>query len=446
MKTEENFRIVQFHGENFKRLKIVDITPDGHSVIISGPNEQGKSSILDAIQAALAGKDSLKNVPEPIRHGAEKAEIKIDLGDYIITRTFTSKDSYLKVTSHEGASYKNPQTILNNLFNKATIDPSVFLSLDEKKQFDTLKSIVKISVDLDALERERKEKYEERAMANKEVQSLQARFDALAHPDESLPEEETSASEIVAKIQAANVIITDNNQKRQELRAMGAEFKTLKQKKADLEKQLEDVTKELNDKQAAGKELQAIVEALEEPDIASFNNELANVEELNKKIRQAKQYYELSESLTGWRQTAEKLSNEIEEIGEKKRRSFEDAEFPIEGLGFGENGITFKNVPFTQCSQEEKIKVAFAIAMAQNPKLKVILIRDGAFFDKKNLELIQKLAKARDYQVWIERVEEGESGFIIEDGTVKNDKYIPKTEEPKPKTKKKAVVENEMFE
>ena len=49
-------KIVELRAENVKRLKAVEITPDGTLQVIGGRNAQGKSSVLDAIWLALAEK------------------------------------------------------------------------------------------------------------------------------------------------------------------------------------------------------------------------------------------------------------------------------------------------------------------------------------------------------------------------------------------------------
>ena len=41
-------KIIELQAENVKRLKAVDITPDGTLQVIGGRNAQGKSSVLDA--------------------------------------------------------------------------------------------------------------------------------------------------------------------------------------------------------------------------------------------------------------------------------------------------------------------------------------------------------------------------------------------------------------
>ena len=47
--------ILQLQASNVKRLRAVNIRPDGQVVVLGGKNGAGKSSVLDAITYALAG-------------------------------------------------------------------------------------------------------------------------------------------------------------------------------------------------------------------------------------------------------------------------------------------------------------------------------------------------------------------------------------------------------
>jgi hypothetical protein len=63
--------------------------------------------------------------------------------------------------------------------------------------------------------------------------------------------------------------------------------------------------------------------------------------------------------------------------------------------------------------------VSVAIAMAANPKLRVIRIKEGSLLDPDGLALIGAMARDHDYQIWIERVDaSGKVGIVIEDGQV----------------------------
>ena len=60
-------RIVRLTASNVKRLKAVDITPDGTLQIITGRNAQGKTSVLDAIWLALGGGAASKDTHREYR-------------------------------------------------------------------------------------------------------------------------------------------------------------------------------------------------------------------------------------------------------------------------------------------------------------------------------------------------------------------------------------------
>jgi hypothetical protein len=93
---------------------------------------------------------------------------------------------------------------------------------------------------------------------------------------------------------------------------------------------------------------------------------------------------------------------------------------PIDGLAIKEDGVTFNGIPFEQLSSSEQLKVSLAIAMANNPALKVIRILDGSLLDADNMAIIEQMADKEDYQVWIEVVDSsGKVGFYIEEGEVK---------------------------
>ena len=71
-------RITEFRAENFKRLKVVSIRPDGNMVEITGRNGSGKTSVLDALFVALAGTRHIQR--EPIRLIQQDCQLTVDVG------------------------------------------------------------------------------------------------------------------------------------------------------------------------------------------------------------------------------------------------------------------------------------------------------------------------------------------------------------------------------
>ncbi len=90
------------------------------------------------------------------------------------------------------------------------------------------------------------------------------------------------------------------------------------------------------------------------------------------------------------------------------------------GLTFGgEDDILLGDVPFDQASAAEQLRASTAVAMALNPRLRVILIRDGSLLDTDSMKLLAQLAADNNYQVFIERVAgDKPAGIVIEDGRV----------------------------
>ncbi len=109
-------RVVSLTAENVKRIRAVHIEPSDDLVVVSGENGAGKSSVLDAIEMALRGKAAVP--AEPIRRGAHRARIVLDLGDIVVERSFAQGSSKLTVKSRDGEVQKSPQSLLDELVSR----------------------------------------------------------------------------------------------------------------------------------------------------------------------------------------------------------------------------------------------------------------------------------------------------------------------------------------
>ena len=78
-------KIIRLQSENVKRLRAVEITPEGDLVVIGGRNNQGKSSVLDSIQMVLGGKGA--QPVRPIRDGSKEAKIVLQTEDLLGPRS-----------------------------------------------------------------------------------------------------------------------------------------------------------------------------------------------------------------------------------------------------------------------------------------------------------------------------------------------------------------------
>ncbi len=103
-----------------------------------------------------------------------------------------------------------------------------------------------------------------------------------------------------------------------------------------------------------------------------------------------------------------------------KAKAIAAAKMPVAGLEFGDGEILLGGLPFDQASDAERLRTSIAIAMAANPKLRVIRVRDGSLLDDQAMTLLGEMAEAADMQVWIECVgDAGKVGIVMEDGMVR---------------------------
>jgi hypothetical protein len=430
--------ILELRSENFKRLSVVQITPEGNMIQITGANGEGKTSCLDSIWAALGGKEAVPDAP--IRKGKKSARVEVKLGDangtkYIVERTFTDKESYLKVTDPEGAKHSKPQQILDGLMGAIGFDPLAFMRMEPRKQFEMLRGIVKLDVDIDALDRRRTMLYEERTGLNRDLARSKMLADAIAVPDD-LPETEPDIEEITARL-AGVAAHNDHVREQQRIRQASAEVVALWQQKVSQAKaELAAAEDELTRAQANAEEAVKL-EIAELQDPAAVKAELDAARGIARGFREQDRKIEALAAVTAAERAAQDVTTKIEEIDATKQKALAEAKMPVEGLGFDDGVVLFNGIPITQASGAEQLRISAAIGAALNPKLRVLLCRDGSLLDHKSLKQLAEFAEASTLQVWLERVDEsGEVGVVIEDGHVRGQEALvaehEKAEDKKP--------------
>ena len=424
MEAKKVVTIVTLEAENIKRLKAVEITPEGNLVVVGGRNAQGKSSVLDSIAYALGGK---KLIPDqPIRDGRKKAEVKVKLSNGLtVKRTFTEAGGgSLSIVDSDNKTCSSPQALLEKLTGSLTFDPLEFVKTGPLQQREILKSLV--GLDFTEHDRKRQEHYDERTEVGRSLKIVKARI-TPKHTD--VPDEEVSVVDVVAELQTIkntehrieragrerDNLVQIARGSEQDVEAAEQEIKAAQDRLQEAEKRhLTDV--------AAADKATADLEAMPKPDEARVNelNELIlNGQEISRKIRENQARAENVALADEYEDQIAEHTEKIEGLDNKKAADLAAAKFPIEGLVFDETGVSYNGIPFQQASSAEQLRVSVAMGLALNPDLKVLLIRDGSLLDEDGIKLIAEMAKKADAQVWMERVGRGaECQVVIEDGEV----------------------------
>lgn len=401
-------KIIELRASNVKRIKAVDITPDGTLQVVGGRNAQGKTSVLDSIWLALGGGKAGKDTSRPIRDGEEKASVTLDLGELVVTRTWTASGTKLQVQSADGATHKSPQAMLDKLVGQLSFDPLAFTRLSARDQRDALLDLVDLDVDLDKLAADRQRLYQDRTETGQRRDRI-----GDVQVDGSLPTEEQSASQLIAEIRAAQKVEQDNRSEAENLESM-------KQSHLALYQQIERLKsewKELGD--SIDKQQELVSNQAQPADVAALEQKLASVEETNAAIRTNQQAKERKAQKDQLIDAYEQLTQGIKALDKQKADALSAAKFPVDGLAFDEQGVTYQGVPFSQASSAEQIKVSLGMGMALNPKLRVLVIKDGSLLDDAAMVAIREVVAEHDFQLWIERVGNADKGaVIIEDGEV----------------------------
>lgn len=152
-------KISSLEIENVKRVKAVQITPaENGLMIIGGKNNQGKTSVLDAIAWALGG-DRLKP-SQAVREGSvipPHMEVTLSNGIKVVR---SGNNSTLKVIDPDGN--KGGQQLLNEFVEQFALDLPKFLDRSSKEKADTLLRIIGVGDKLYELETEEQKLYNQR--------------------------------------------------------------------------------------------------------------------------------------------------------------------------------------------------------------------------------------------------------------------------------------------
>jgi hypothetical protein len=425
--------ITEFYAENVKRLKVVRITPDGRVIQITGANGSGKTSVLDALWWALAGKSEID--PQPMRRGAETAVVSLALGDVKITREWKEVEgetkTELRVEAASGARFPSPQRMLDDLVGTSALsfDPLAFDRMSPKEQLVEMQRVAPLPADVHRWEAEAKVSFDQRTEISRKLRDVagEIRATGLDLPkgydpgaEEWAPLDTAPLKASLAKVGEQVAAIGRERQRREAILHTSEEQRAAaahrREHAARLLAEAEDLEARAT---ATAIELDALPDLAQAPDSEQLTREIARAEEENRRREKLLARAQLQVKHDTLARDVELRTKEIESRNRLVAEATAAAEMPVPGLAYGREGVLYQGLPLEQASSAERLRVSLAIAMAKAPKLRVVRIKDGSLLDQASLALIAAMAAERDYQVWIERVDTtGKVGIVMEDGEV----------------------------
>lgn len=416
-------KITALEAENVKRIKAVALTPAPTGLtLVGGNNNQGKTSVLDALAWALGGEKFRPNAAQ--RDGAvAPAHLRVTLSNGVVVER-KGKNSSLTVTDPTGR--RSGQQLLNAFVEPLALDLPRFMETSDKEKADILLRIIGIGNELHLRDMEIKSIYDKRTFTGQLAQQKKNFADELiSYPD--APEQPLSASDLIRRQQDILARNGENQRLRQQAQELARqeqqcldELKRTRERIAELEKLREELdtkhTKLFNQRKNAEK----TVDQLQDESTAELEASIQSIEETNRKVRANLEKARAEDEAAKYASDYDKLTDAIEQKRKERLALLNGADLPLPELSVEDGALTYKGKRWRDMSGSDQLRVSAAIVRRLNPDCGFVLLDKLEQMDMTTLEEFGRWLEAEGLQAIATRVSTGsECQIIIEDGMVK---------------------------
>lgn len=433
-------KIMALEAENVKRIKAVALTPAPTGLtLVGGNNNQGKTSVLDALAWALGGDRFRPDAAQ--RDGAvAPAHLKVTLSNGVVVER-KGKNASLTVTDPTGR--RSGQQLLNAFVEPLALDLPRFMEASDKEKADILLQIIGIGTELHTRDMEIKALYDKRTFTGQlAAQKKHFAEELISYPE--APDEPVSASDLIRQQQD----ILARNGENQRLRAQYAELeqqvqqcvdelKRTRERIATLQQLADELdakhTKLFNQRETARK----TVSQLQDESTAELEASIRDIEETNRKVRANLEKSRAEDEAVQYDSEYKRLTEQIAQKRADRMALLNGADLPLRGLSVEDGALTYKGKHWRDMSGSDQLRVAAAIVRRLNPDCGFVLLDKLEQMDMTTLQEFSAWLEAEGLQAIATRVSTGsECQIIIEDGMVKDTDITPPpvTEKPQPKS------------
>ena len=428
--------ITALEAENVKRIKAVALTPAPTGLtLVGGNNNQGKTSVLDALAWALGGERFRPDAAQ--RDGAiAPAHLKVTLSNGVVVER-KGKNASLTVTDPTGR--RSGQQLLNAFVEPLALDLPRFMDASDKEKADILLRIIGIGAELHTRDLEIKGLYDKRTFTGQlAAQKKHFAEEMISYPE--APDEPVSASELIRQQQD----ILARNGENQCLRAQYAELeqqvqqcvdelKRTRERIATLQQLADELdakhTKLFNQRETARK----TVSQLQDESTAELEASIRDIEETNRKVRANLEKSRAEDEAAQYASEYDRLTESIQQKRADRMALLNGADLPLPGLSVEDGVLTYKGKHWRDMSGSDQLRVAAAIVRRLNPDCGFVLLDKLEQMDMTTLQEFSAWLEAEGLQAIATRVSTGsECQIIIEDGMVKD--AVPPEEKPQPRS------------
>ena len=415
-------KINKLEIENVKRVKAVTIEPTSNGLtILGGNNNQGKTSVLDAIAWALGGNKYKPS--KPARDGSmNPPTLRVELSNGLIVER-KGKNSDLKVTDPSGQ--KAGQQLLDSFVEELALNLPKFIESSAKDKANTLLQIIGVGEKLWELDRKEERLYNERRTIG-QIADQKKKYAAEQPHFPEAPNELVSIADLIHEQQEILARNGENARKRQNrenivnsLHLSEARLKQLKEQLAQEEATHESL---MSDYIAANKSIEDLVD--ESTD--EIESSITNIEEINRKVRANLDKEKAEEDAKQYGSKYDQLTKEIQDVRDERTSLLDSADLPLPGLSVEDGELVFEGQKWDNMSGSQQLRVATAIVRKLKPECGFVLLDKLEQMDIPTLTEFGKWLESEGLQAIATRVSSGEEcQIIIEDGYVVSDTVTP---------------------
>lgn len=392
--------------ENVKRIQAVAMEPSPTGLtVIGGANNQGKTSVLDAIAWALGGE---RFRPDNVqREGSNApARLKVTLSNGIIVER-RGKNCDLKVTDPTGR--RGGQQLLNSFVEELALNLPKFMEASDKEKADTLLRIIGVGDRLRSLEQEEQRLYQQRTYTGQQ-RDQKAKYAKELPFVPDAPAEPVSASELIQRQQDILLRNAENQRKRQRLAQLLQERDALKDQLELLQDQLAQVEADLAMAQTDAAQLA-------DESTAELEESIRHIDELNQMVRTNAERKRAEGEAEQLDAQYCKLTESITQVRQERMQLLNDADLPLPGLSVENGRLLYQGQPWNNLSGSDQLKVSAAIVRRLKPECGFVLMDKLEQMDTRTLSEFGAWLEQEGLQVIATRVSTGgECSILISDG------------------------------
>lgn len=423
-------KLTKLRVKNFEGLEQLEFAPSSGVTLVQGQNGSGKTSVLEAIRAAITNRaDRARLVYDKAESGMILFELDSGIAGERSVTTDGKVAGSVKLYGSDGTTITKAQGFLNSLSPSFSFNPLDFIDLRDDQQTKVLLDLIPMSISLPtlyklgggmiqginyqehplrvlaAIEQHLMEVRRETGRSARDLEGMAERLEKEVPADfnqEAFANFDlASAVETLESIKANDELVSFH---RNQITRIESQITSLEERLADLKKSLISAEKDLEN-----------AASLDLPDPGSINTAISEYRQNSEYAAKLSQSKDVAQEAAVKRQEYTDLSERIDAVRAKPGELLASITLPVEGMAINAEGqVVINDLPISELSTGEKLTVAIQIAIATLGDLKIILVDGLEQLDPANQDFVLSKLAESGVQAFVAQVSDTDLTIITD--------------------------------